>query len=158
MIAPFRMGLRDFEVYKFNNTIVKSGETKLFTYFWRIEKLKSKLKSSIESLTSPTFSISGLSLRVKATLNHLKRDYIYLQLEQLPTNEESTPNVVLESGNLFKDIETKKFFRHKIVILNQVRAVYNIYKQTHLLLDCSRAFLSAFHGLCFLWHPIRVFS
>jgi hypothetical protein len=27
-----------------------------------------------------------------------------------------------------------------------------------LLLDCSRAFLSAFHGLCFLWHPIRVFS
>ena len=117
------MGLRDFEVYKFNNTIVKSGETKIFTYFWRIDNLKTKLKNNIETLTSPTFSISGLSLRVKATLNHLNRDYIYLQLEQMPTNETATPNVVLESGNLFKDIETKKFFRHKIIILNQVSKI-----------------------------------
>lgn len=65
----------------------------------------------------------GLNLRVKATLNHLNRDYLYLQLESVPHTvvDDVSSNIILETGDMFKEIETKKFFRHKIVIMDQVR-------------------------------------
>lgn len=59
---------------------------------------------------------------MKATLNHLNRDYLYLQLESVPHTvaDDVSSNIILETGDMFKEIETKKFFRHKIVIMDQV--------------------------------------
>lgn len=64
---------------------------------------------------------------MKAILNHLNRDYLYLQLESISTTEihnnktlSASSNIVLETGTIFKEIETKKLFKHKIVILDQV--------------------------------------
>lgn len=80
-----------------------------------------KLKSNVTSVLSPIFSISGLHLRVKATFNHLNRDYFHLQLEQVTmVNEGNDFNIILKTGDLFKKIETKVSFKHKIVILDQV--------------------------------------
>lgn len=60
-------------------------------------------------------------MRVKATLNHLNRDYLYLQLESVANDAISDQmNVVLQTGDMFKEIETKVLFKHKIAILDQV--------------------------------------
>ncbi|XP_062560795.1 uncharacterized protein LOC134225050 [Armigeres subalbatus] len=115
-------GLRDYEVYRFNNTVISSGETKVFKYFWKIEHFTERLQSNVSVLSSPVFVISGLNLRIKATLNHEAKDNIYLQVEQLsPLDDElrKRPNVILQEGSLYDSVETKKFLRHKIVLLNQ---------------------------------------
>lgn len=114
-------GPRDFEIHKFNNTILSGGDLRIFTYYWKIEQFSIKLKSNISIINSPIFSISGLHLRVKAILNHMNRDYLYLQLEQVKMveNDENT-NVILKTGNLFKKIQTNVLFKHKIIILDQV--------------------------------------
>ncbi|XP_053685756.1 uncharacterized protein LOC128735289 [Sabethes cyaneus] len=115
-------GLRDYEVYRFNNTIVSSGDAKVFKYFWKIEHFTERLQSNVSILTSPVFVISGLNLRLKATLNHNGKDNIYLQLEQLsPMDDElrKKPNVILQEGSLYGGVETKKYLRHKIILLNQ---------------------------------------
>ncbi|KAL1396626.1 hypothetical protein pipiens_010395 [Culex pipiens pipiens] len=115
-------GLRDYEVYRFNNTVVSSGDAKVFKYFWKIEHFTQRLQSNLTTLTSPVFVISGLNLRLKATLNHDGKDNIYLQVEQLsPMDDElrKKPNVILQEGTLYGAVETKKFLRHKIILLNQ---------------------------------------
>lgn len=115
-------GLRDYEVYRFNNTVISSGETKVFKYFWKIERFTERLQSNLSVLSSPVFVISGLNLRIKATLNHGEKDNMYLQVEQLsPLDDElrKRPNVILQEGSLYDSVETKKFLRHKIVLLNQ---------------------------------------
>lgn len=68
-------------------------------------------------------SLEGLHLKVKATLNHLSRDYLYLQLESVAKEQiANNSNIILETGDMFKEIETKILFRHKIVILDQVNS------------------------------------
>lgn len=122
-------GLRDYEVYRFNNTVISSGETKVFKYFWKIERFTERLQSNLSVLSSPVFVISGLNLRIKATLNHGEKDNMYLQVEQLsPLDDElrKRPNVILQEGSLYDSVETKKFLRHKIVLLNQVMATVRI--------------------------------
>lgn len=58
---------------------------------------------------------------MNAILNHLNRDYLFLQLESVPIDQMADDsNIILETGNMFKEIETKKLFRHKIVIMDQV--------------------------------------
>lgn len=55
------------------------------------------------------------------SVNHLKRDYVHLQLESVPNDlilDDS--NIILETGDMFKKIETETLFRHKIVVLDQV--------------------------------------
>uniref|UniRef100_A0A1B0CKV9 Uncharacterized protein n=1 Tax=Lutzomyia longipalpis TaxID=7200 RepID=A0A1B0CKV9_LUTLO len=123
---------RESEIYKFNNTILSGQETQIFTYYWRIDHYKEKLKKNITHVESPTFVISGQSLHIKAELNHLKRDYLYLQLEQSPNNAEGNSSIILETGNLFKEIEAKKFFRHKIVILDNTSAKSDLISQEFL--------------------------
>ncbi|KAJ6647137.1 hypothetical protein Bhyg_02357 [Pseudolycoriella hygida] len=127
-------GPRDFEVHKFNNTLLSGGEIRIFTYYWRFENFTSKLKSNASYIYSPIFSISGLNLRVKATLNHLNRDYLYLQLESVPhaVNEDVSSNIILETGDMFKEIETRKFFRHKIVIMDQGTPTSDLISQEFL--------------------------
>lgn len=77
---------------------------------------------------SPVFSISGLHLCVKATFNHLNRDYLYLQLEQVKIMDgnKSGLNIILKSGDAFEQIQTNIFFKHKIVILDQVSVLMNM--------------------------------
>ncbi|XP_037033425.1 uncharacterized protein LOC119072343 [Bradysia coprophila] len=127
-------GPRDFEVHKFNNTLLSGGEIRIFTYYWRFENFTSKLKSNASFIYSPIFSISGLNLRVKATLNHLNRDYLYLQLESVPHTfaDDISSNIILETGDMFKEIETKKFFRHKIVIMDQGTPTSDLISQEFL--------------------------
>lgn len=124
-------GPRDFEIHKFNNTILSGADLQIFTYYWKIEHLSAKLKENISLLTSPIFSISGLDLRIKANLNHLNREFLFLQLEQVEAGAKSysddngkgdTSNLILKTGNLFKKVQTKVLFKHTITILNQVRS------------------------------------
>lgn len=115
-------GLRDYEVNRFNNTVISSGETKVFKYFWKIERFTERLQSNVSVLTSPVFVISGLNLRIKATLNHEGKDIMYLQVEQLSPMDvelQKRPNVILQEGTLYDAVETKKFLRHKIILMNQ---------------------------------------
>lgn len=119
-----KTGPREFEINKLNNTIQSGSDLQIFTYYWKIEKFSVKLKANISTISSPIFSISGLILRVTATINHLGRDYLYLQLEQVSMEMESKKsNIILQTGNLFEKINTKFAFNHKIVILDQVSCV-----------------------------------
>lgn len=124
---------RELEVARFNNTLLQGDEIRIFSYYWRIEDFQSKLLANVSQIDSPIFSISGLHLRVRAVLNHLQRDYLYLQLVAVPhvrinedddndvsLDEDTDSNVVLESGTMFQAIKTREYFRHKIVILDQV--------------------------------------
>ncbi|XP_050070047.1 uncharacterized protein LOC126558135 [Anopheles maculipalpis] len=121
-------GLRDYEVYRFNNTVISSGDAKVFKYFWKIENFMSRVRAATTSLkgatfSSPVFVISGLNLRLHAkTTMKPNGEVLHVQLEQLSASDDAlrkTPNVILASGALYGQVETKKFFRHKIMILNQ---------------------------------------
>lgn len=134
-----RSGPRDFEVHRFNNTIMSGGEVQIFTYFWKIDNFTTKIKNNLTEIISPIFTISGLHLRVKAILNYLNRDLLYLQIESVSLDVISnSSNIILETGNLFQEIETKKLFRHKIIILDQASA-----EQTDLI---SQEFLNTNSG------------
>uniref|UniRef100_A0A182YE27 Uncharacterized protein n=1 Tax=Anopheles stephensi TaxID=30069 RepID=A0A182YE27_ANOST len=121
-------GLRDYEVYRFNNTVISSGDAKVFKYFWKIENFMSRLRAATgakgATFSSPVFVISGLNLRLhaKTTVKPVHGEVLHVQLEQLSASDDAlrkTPNVILASGALYGQVETKKFFRHKIMILNQ---------------------------------------
>lgn len=121
-------GLRDYEVYRFNNTVISSGDAKVFKYFWKIENFMSRVRAATTStkgatFSSPVFVISGLNLRLHAkTTLKPNGEVLHVQLEQLSASDDAlrkTPNVILASGALYGQVETKKFFRHKIMILNQ---------------------------------------
>lgn len=129
-----KTGPREFEIHKFNNTILSGADLRIFTYYWKIEHFSQKLKANISRINSPVFSISGLHLRLKAILHHLNRDYLYLQLESLASevaNENS--NIILEAGNAFKDIQTQELFKHKIAILDQVSIVVQLYQGSAII-------------------------
>ncbi|XP_052860487.1 uncharacterized protein LOC128267641 [Anopheles cruzii] len=120
-------GLRDYEVYRFNNTVISTGDAKVFKYFWKIEHFTKRLRSGPAgkgaTFGSAVFVISGLNLRLRAsTATKADGDVLNVQLEQLSAFDDElrkTPNVILASGALYGQVETKKFFRHKIIILNQ---------------------------------------
>lgn len=115
-----RFGPRDFEVYKFNNTILSGNEVQVFTYFWKIENYTQSVVKNSTELISPAFVISGFNLRIKATLNYLHRDYLYLRLEEMPKDYTSASSVILETGDdLFQEIEKAEMFRYKILVLDQ---------------------------------------
>uniref|UniRef100_A0A182K843 Uncharacterized protein n=1 Tax=Anopheles christyi TaxID=43041 RepID=A0A182K843_9DIPT len=120
-------GLRDYEVYRFNNTVISSGDAKVFKYFWKIEHFMQRVRAASSmvgaTFSSPVFVISGLNLRLHAkTTTKANGEIFYVQLEQLSASDDAlrkTPNVILASGVLYGQVETKTFFRHKIMILNQ---------------------------------------
>uniref|UniRef100_A0AAG5D154 Uncharacterized protein n=1 Tax=Anopheles atroparvus TaxID=41427 RepID=A0AAG5D154_ANOAO len=120
-------GLRDYEVYRFNNTVISSGDAKVFKYFWKIEHFTKRVRSAPDiskaTFSSAVFVISGLNLRLHASIaSKSYGDVLYVQLEQLSSSDDAlrkTPNVILLSGKTYGQVQTGTFFRHKIVILNQ---------------------------------------
>uniref|UniRef100_A0A182NQ17 Uncharacterized protein n=1 Tax=Anopheles dirus TaxID=7168 RepID=A0A182NQ17_9DIPT len=120
-------GLRDYEVYRFNNTVISSGDAKVFKYFWKIENFMKRVRAAADTkgatFSSAVFVISGLNLRLHAKIaKKPSGEVLYVQLEQLSAFDDAlrkTPNVILASGALYGQVETTKFFRHKIMILNQ---------------------------------------
>ncbi|XP_031640034.1 uncharacterized protein LOC116352001 [Contarinia nasturtii] len=115
-----KTGPREFEINKLNNTIQTGDDLHIFTYYWKIEEFSVKLKSNVTTISSPIFSISGLFLRVTATMNYLG-DFLHLQLEQVSVEKGTDKsNIILKTGDIFTKIETKVTFKHKIAILNQV--------------------------------------
>lgn len=118
-----KTGPREFEIHKFNNTILSGADLQIYTYYWKIEQFSEKLTSNETTLTSPIFSIAGFYLQVKASFNHMYRDYFYLQLEQIDaTSGMAGSSIVLSTGDMFKKIEAKVAFKHKIIVLDQVSA------------------------------------
>lgn len=117
-----KTGPREFEIHKFNNTILSGTDLQIYTYYWKIENFSEKLTSNVTTLTSPIFSIAGFYLQVKASFNHMYRDYLYLKLEQIDADSGMIgSSIVLNTGdNMFKKIEAKIAFKHKIIILDQV--------------------------------------
>lgn len=107
-------------MYKFNNTILSGNEVQVFTYFWKIENY-TRLDKNATDLYSPAFVIAGFNLRIKASLNHLNRDFLYLRLEEIPKNQTlGTSSVILETGDdLFHEIGVSNAFRYKITVLDQ---------------------------------------
>lgn len=119
-----KTGPREFEIHKFNNTILSGADLQIYTYYWKIEQISGKFVSNVSTLTSPIFSIAGFYLQVKASFNHMYRDYLYLQLEQIDVdNGMAESSIVLNTGDMFRKIEPKIAFKHKIVILDQVSKV-----------------------------------
>lgn len=120
-----KTGPREFEIHKFNNTILSGADLQIYTYYWKIEQFSGKLSSNVTTLTSPIFSIAGFYLQVKASFNHMYRDYLYLQLEQVDADSGMAgSSIVLNTGDMFKKIEAKVAFKHKIIILDQVSSVF----------------------------------
>lgn len=115
---------RDSEIHSFNNTILKAGDAKIFTYFWKLEKFSLLLKNRDElEVSSPIFSIEGLNLRAIATFHFMHRDFLNIRIEEvsdefLKLHKQSAIKVETFDG-LFHKIETKKQFKHKIIIMDQ---------------------------------------
>uniref|UniRef100_A0A336LN78 CSON014112 protein n=1 Tax=Culicoides sonorensis TaxID=179676 RepID=A0A336LN78_CULSO len=113
---------RDSEIHTFNNTMLKAGDAKIFTYFWRLENFTSRLLDGEHTLNSPIFTISDLNLRIVATINYMGRDFLNLRIEQVSdefVKSHKKSVVSLETGKLFQKIEVKKQFKHKIIIIDQ---------------------------------------
>ncbi|CAD7081586.1 unnamed protein product [Hermetia illucens] len=110
---------RDAEVDKLNNTMLSGVETKLFAYYWKLDKFTQKLKSNVSIDHSPMFAILGKRLRLKAVFNHLNRDFLYLLVENASNVRDEFQSVFLETGNMFKPLQTKFKFKHKIAVLEQ---------------------------------------
>ncbi|EAA07092.4 AGAP010350-PA, partial [Anopheles gambiae str. PEST] len=116
-------GLRDYEVYRFNNTVISSGDAKVFKYFWKIEHFMQRVRSASNmvgaTFSSPVFVISGLNLRLHAKITTKSvGEILNVQLEQLSASDEAlrkTPNVILASGVLYGQMETQKFFRNFLI-------------------------------------------
>lgn len=98
------------------------ADLQIFTYYWKIEEFSGQLASNVTTLTSPIFSIGTFYLQVKASFNHMHRDYLYLQLEQTDADSGmARSSIVLKTGDMFKRLEANVAFKHKIIILDQVR-------------------------------------
>lgn len=113
---------RDSEIHTFNNTMLKAGDARIFTYFWRLENITTRLLDGEHSVTSPVFTISDLNLRIVATINYMGRDFLNIRIEQVSDDfvrSHKKSGVVLETGKLFQRIEVKKQFKHKVIIIDQ---------------------------------------
>lgn len=113
---------RDSEIHTFNNTMLKAGDARIFTYFWRLENFTARLLEGEHSVTSSVFTISDLNLRIVATINYMGRDFLNIRIEQVSDDfvkNHKKSGVVLETGKLFQRIEVKKQFKHKVIIIDQ---------------------------------------
>lgn len=121
---------REWEVRKLNNTLLTDGEDmKIFSYYWKLENFSSKITTLQEQdEESYIFTILGKPLRIKASFNHMKRNFLYLKLESAKFDlRDKFQSIVMDTSNggggkstLFKEIREAVHFIHKISILDQV--------------------------------------
>lgn len=123
---------REWEVRKLNNTLLTDGEDmRIFSYYWKLENFSSKITTLEEQdEESYIFTILGKPLRIKASFNHMKRNFLYLKLESAKFDlRDKFQSIVMDTSNgggvsgkttLFKEIPEAEHFIHKISILDQV--------------------------------------
>ncbi|KAL5290485.1 hypothetical protein ACFFRR_010072 [Megaselia abdita] len=123
---------REWEVRKLNNTLLTDGEDmKIFSYYWKLENFSSKISNLDEQdEESYIFTILGKPLRIKASFNHMKRNFLYLKLESAKFDlRDKFQSIVMDTSNgasasnsrttIFKEIREAIHFIHKISILDQ---------------------------------------
>ncbi|KAL9906786.1 uncharacterized protein ACN427_003251 isoform 1-T5 [Glossina fuscipes fuscipes] len=99
-----------------------SGDLKVFTYHWKIEMFTKRLENQNSAIMdSPTFTVAGRALCIRAHFHHLHRDFLYLQLIEPKSTLSSTSSITLDMGNIFKEIanENNLNFKHRISVLDQ---------------------------------------
>lgn len=110
---------------------------KTFSYFWKLENFTEHINGSAGRVQSPVFSIKGKPLQIKASFNHLRRDFLYLHLVYaiLENRDKFTNNIVLDTGGIFKHIDDKVLFNYKISILDQKNGLNDLVSQEFNTLD-----------------------
>lgn len=77
------------------------------------------------------FLILGKTLKIKASFQHLRRDFLYIQLVDVSSSLHtgtSGNSVILDTGSLFKQIQGDNL-KYKISVIDQViYLLYNHYK------------------------------
>ncbi|XP_013109931.2 uncharacterized protein LOC106088797 [Stomoxys calcitrans] len=106
------------------NNLHNEKDQKIFTYYWKIENFTRKLENGtmgISTQTSPTFSIKDKTLRVKASFQHMHRDFLFLQLVDISASlhtSSSGNSVILDTGGLFKEIQNGNL-KYKMSVIDQ---------------------------------------
>ncbi|XP_055856588.1 uncharacterized protein LOC129919654 [Episyrphus balteatus] len=110
---------------------------KTFSYYWKLENFTEHINGSTGRVESPVFSIKGKPLRIKASFNHLRRDFLYLHLVYavFENRDKFTNNIVLDTGGIFKHIDDKVLFNYKISILDQKNGSNDLVSQDFSTLD-----------------------
>ncbi|XP_055907322.1 uncharacterized protein LOC129942423 [Eupeodes corollae] len=110
---------------------------KSFSYFWKLENFTQHINGSSGRVESPVFSIKGKPLRIKASFNHLRRDFLYLHLVYavFENRDKFMNNIVLDTGGIFKHIDEKVLFNYKISILDQNNGSNDLESQEFSTLD-----------------------
>ncbi|XP_065365433.1 uncharacterized protein LOC135958455 [Calliphora vicina] len=114
--------IREQEVSKYNNTLITNKDVKVYTYYWRMENFTENIKNANSlSMESPIFSIRGKAFKIKAYFQHLHRDFLYLQLEDYSSAPQLSlgNSIILDTGGLFKEINSSDNFKYKMSILDQ---------------------------------------
>ncbi|XP_075146340.1 uncharacterized protein LOC142220848 [Haematobia irritans] len=113
---------RSKEIVTNNSTMSNEKDQKIFTYFWKIENFTKKLENStgISTQISPTFSIKDKMLRVKASFQHMHRDFLFLQLVDMSASlhTSSGNSVILDTAGLFKEIQNGHL-KYKMSVIDQ---------------------------------------
>lgn len=142
---------REWEVRKLNNTLLTDGkDTKIFSYYWKLENFSSKISNLEEKdEESYIFTILGKPLRIRASFNHMKRNFLYLKLESAKFDlRDRFQSIVMDMSNsggtesssrttIFKEIREALHFIHKISILDQVCSCVVIFFYVNFLLFIS---------------------
>lgn len=110
---------------------------KSFSYYWKLENFTQHINSSTGRVESPVFSIRGKPLQIKASFNHLRRDFLYLHLVYavFENRDKFSNNIVLDTGGIFKHIDDKALFNYKISILDQKNGFNDLVSQEFNTLD-----------------------
>lgn len=122
---------RESEVRKLNNTLLTDEELKIFSYYWKLENFSDKiLNLDQQDEESYIFTILGKPLRIKASFNHMKRNFLYLKLESAKFDlRDKFQSIVMDTtsdigsskpNTIFKEIREAFHLVHKISILDQV--------------------------------------
>lgn len=110
------------EIKTMNNTIRRAGESKIFTYFWKLENFSDHVDSSEDEVTSSVFTIANHNLQAIANFHYLGRDFLNIRIEEvsdeyLRQNKKSA--ISIETSNVDnQNIDIERYFRHKIVVMD----------------------------------------
>ncbi|XP_073819542.1 uncharacterized protein [Musca autumnalis] len=109
-------------------TLAPEKNGKFFIYSWRIDNFTQKIENNSEVIvqTSPPFSIKGKNLKVKASFQHLHRDFLYLQLIDVSASLHGTSgnSVILDTGGMFKQITSGNLKYKMSIVVSIILGIY----------------------------------